>query len=160
MSDASAKELWQEKLNSLQAVEALAVDPAEKFKIGKDIAEAKRKLQELDAEAAATSAIGRSAPAVRFDISRIIKYAPAELIGREAETKLLNDAWAKAQNNETSARTSSPSSRSAARGRPRSWRSGQRSWRTRIGRGATRRLRGPSTARARGNRPRRRPTCF
>jgi hypothetical protein len=27
------------------------------------------------------------------DITRIIKYAPAELIGREAETKLLNDAW-------------------------------------------------------------------
>ena len=30
------------------------------------------------------------------DISRIIKYAPAELIGREAETKLLSDAWDKA----------------------------------------------------------------
>lgn len=27
------------------------------------------------------------------DISRIIKYAPAELIGREAEMQLLNDAW-------------------------------------------------------------------
>jgi hypothetical protein len=101
MSVTSAKELWQEKLNSLQAAEALAVDPAEKFKIGKDIAEAKRKLQELGADAAATSATGHSAPAVRFDISRIIKYAPAELIGREAETKLLNDAWAQAQNNES-----------------------------------------------------------
>ena len=30
------------------------------------------------------------------DISRIISYAPAELIGREAEMKLLDDAWAKA----------------------------------------------------------------
>jgi hypothetical protein len=30
------------------------------------------------------------------DISRIIKYAPAELIGREAETQLLSDAWDKA----------------------------------------------------------------
>ncbi len=39
--------------------------------------------------------------AVPADISRIIKYAPAELIGREAETQRLNDAWAKAQNNET-----------------------------------------------------------
>jgi hypothetical protein len=29
------------------------------------------------------------------DISRIVKYAPAELIGREAETQLLNDAWMK-----------------------------------------------------------------
>ncbi|MBI1814090.1 MAG: TIR domain-containing protein [Deltaproteobacteria bacterium] len=37
-------------------------------------------------------------PASRFDISRIIKYAPAELIGREAETKLLSDAWAKVRN--------------------------------------------------------------
>ena len=34
------------------------------------------------------------APRVRpVDISRIIKYAPTELIGREAELKLLNDAW-------------------------------------------------------------------
>jgi hypothetical protein len=29
----------------------------------------------------------------RFEISRIIKYAPVELIGREAETKRLCDAW-------------------------------------------------------------------
>jgi len=38
--------------------------------------------------------------AFQADISRIIKYAPAELIGRESETKLLNDAWAKVQNQE------------------------------------------------------------
>jgi hypothetical protein len=31
----------------------------------------------------------------RFEISRIFKYAPAELIGRADETKLLNDAWQK-----------------------------------------------------------------
>ena len=30
-----------------------------------------------------------------FDISRILKYAPAELIGRADETKLLNNAWQK-----------------------------------------------------------------
>ncbi|MFA6564187.1 MAG: hypothetical protein WCV00_19950 [Verrucomicrobiia bacterium] len=34
------------------------------------------------------------------DISRILKYAPAQLIGREEETKLLNDAWAKTQNHD------------------------------------------------------------
>lgn len=34
---------------------------------------------------------------VTADISRIIKYAPAELIGRDDELTLLNDAWAKAQ---------------------------------------------------------------
>jgi len=31
----------------------------------------------------------------RFDISRILKYAPAQLIGREEELKLLNDSWDK-----------------------------------------------------------------
>lgn len=34
---------------------------------------------------------------LKTDIDRIIKYAPAELIGREAETALLNDAWQQAQ---------------------------------------------------------------
>ena len=41
------------------------------------------------------------AQAAKVDISRIIKYAPAELIGREAETKLLADAWDKAVRGET-----------------------------------------------------------
>jgi hypothetical protein len=36
---------------------------------------------------------GKQSAAVQADISRIMKYAPAELIGREAETKLLDDAW-------------------------------------------------------------------
>ncbi len=40
------------------------------------------------------------AAAIHADISRIVKYAPAELIGREAETALLNDAWAKVQSHE------------------------------------------------------------
>jgi hypothetical protein len=38
---------------------------------------------------------------IPIDISRIIKYSPEKLIGREAETRLLNEAWAKAQNNES-----------------------------------------------------------
>jgi hypothetical protein len=41
------------------------------------------------------------AEGTKIDISRIIKYAPAELIGREVETKLLSDAWDKAVRNET-----------------------------------------------------------
>jgi tetratricopeptide (TPR) repeat protein len=36
-----------------------------------------------------------------IDISRIDKYAPAELIGREAETLILAEAWAKAERGET-----------------------------------------------------------
>ena len=38
------------------------------------------------------------------DISRIIKYAPAELVGREAETKLLSDAWEQAVRGESKRR--------------------------------------------------------
>lgn len=36
----------------------------------------------------------------RIDISRIDKYAPDKLIGRDAEKQLLSDAWAKAQRDE------------------------------------------------------------
>ncbi len=43
----------------------------------------------------------RTREARRTDISRIFKYAPAELIGREAETKLLHDAWQKVLRLET-----------------------------------------------------------
>jgi tetratricopeptide (TPR) repeat protein len=37
---------------------------------------------------------------IPVDITRIVKYAPVELIGREAETALLNDAWRKVQSQE------------------------------------------------------------
>jgi pimeloyl-ACP methyl ester carboxylesterase len=36
-----------------------------------------------------------TATPIHADISRILKYAPAELIGRDAETKVLDEAWAK-----------------------------------------------------------------
>jgi TIR domain len=52
------------------------------------------------AQEAPPTVSSRSAPPVPADISCIDKYAPAELIGREEETKLLDEAWAKAQNNE------------------------------------------------------------
>lgn len=37
----------------------------------------------------------------RADISRIVKYAPTELIGREAETAMLDDAWLKVRRAES-----------------------------------------------------------
>lgn len=49
----------------------------------------------------APSTAGTPSAAFRADISRIIKYAPAELIGREDETKRLNDAWEKVVRGET-----------------------------------------------------------
>lgn len=51
---------------------------------------------------AAMSFPAAAAPKVcSVDISRIDKYAPAELIGREAETLLLSDAWSKAISGKT-----------------------------------------------------------
>ncbi len=44
-------------------------------------------------------ASAKSSPPV--DISRIVKYAPAKLIGRDDETRLLNDAWDQAVRGET-----------------------------------------------------------
>ncbi|HQR52129.1 MAG TPA: toll/interleukin-1 receptor domain-containing protein [Burkholderiales bacterium] len=40
-------------------------------------------------------------PAPKVDISRILEYAPGELIGREEELKRLDDAWTKVQNQDT-----------------------------------------------------------
>ena len=37
----------------------------------------------------------RTRELLRTDISRVFKYAPAELIGRDDEKKLISDAWAK-----------------------------------------------------------------
>jgi tetratricopeptide (TPR) repeat protein len=41
----------------------------------------------------APSTARTSTASFHADISRIVKYAPAELIGREDETEILNDAW-------------------------------------------------------------------
>jgi DNA-binding transcriptional ArsR family regulator len=49
---------------------------------------------------AAIAPLSWSVPDFRADISRIIKYAPAELIGRENDLKLLNEAWDKAVRSE------------------------------------------------------------
>jgi hypothetical protein len=42
----------------------------------------------------------RAQTTIPADISRIVRYAPEELIGREDELKLLNNAWAKVQSQE------------------------------------------------------------
>ena len=55
----SAKQNWQAKLDFLLAEEPKANDPAQKFKLGKDIEEAKAKLAELELEH-----IGQSEPIV------------------------------------------------------------------------------------------------
>lgn len=88
-----ARVIWKEKLAFLLAEEAKVADATQKFKLRQDIAEARAKLRELEPAPEST------APTI--DIARIDKYAPAELIGREAELALLDDAWGKAVRGES-----------------------------------------------------------
>ncbi|MEA2240059.1 MAG: hypothetical protein QOC81_4783 [Thermoanaerobaculia bacterium] len=60
--------------------------------IARLILERYRELHPGRLEEATAHDVKRSA-GVKADISRIMKYAPSNLIGREAETKVLNDAW-------------------------------------------------------------------
>jgi hypothetical protein len=89
-----ALETWRKKLEYLQHQEAIVSDPAQKFTLAEQIEEAKARIAELEATTEGQSFSGPGS--FHADISRIIKYAPAELIGREDETKLLSDAWDKA----------------------------------------------------------------
>ena len=58
----------------------------------------RRDLAQVSSMTAATQVEGVS---VQADISRIMKYAPSNLIGREPETKVLNDAWDQVVRGET-----------------------------------------------------------
>jgi len=84
---------WRKKLDYLQWQEGRVDDPGQRFALAEQIKEAKAKIGELEVTAGIQQAFTPSA--FNGDISRIIKYAPAELIGREAETKILSDAWDK-----------------------------------------------------------------
>ena len=89
---------WRKKLEYLQHHEAVASDAAQKFTLSEQISEAKAKIAELEMTAGSQQFI--TPRAFHADIDRIIKYAPAKLIGREAETRLLSDAWDQAVRNE------------------------------------------------------------
>ena len=62
--------------------------------------EAARRELETGRPTAGDNRPARIAPP-RADISRILKYAPAQLIGREEETRFLNDAWLKVRRAES-----------------------------------------------------------
>jgi hypothetical protein len=89
-----------------------------------DIADLLKQLQDLpdfDALARAVKVLdeemGKIPPpgtGPTFDISRILKYAPAELIGREDELKLLHEAWS----GDTTPPTTDHRSQSTFRSRP------------------------------------------
>lgn len=96
MSNALAT--WRRKLEFLENQEAIESDAAQKFELAEEIAEAKAKIAELESAKAVPAAEPRT---FRADISRIVDYAPAELIGRQDELKLLDSAWDKAARGET-----------------------------------------------------------
>ena len=87
----------------------------------------------------------------RVDISRILEYAPAELIGREEELALLTMLGLKSAAPSLDAHTFSRSSRLAAKARLLSSLNGQQNSLIRSGPAATQLLHGRSTARARVN---------
>ncbi|MGV3615542.1 MAG: hypothetical protein ACO1SV_09435 [Fimbriimonas sp.] len=90
-----ALEIWREKLEALRVDEALATGGPERFALKKHIEEAEAMIAKLQREAAPPP----PAPPTH-DITRIVGYAPEELIGRERELKLLDDAWTAAINGE------------------------------------------------------------
>ena len=96
----------------------------------------------------------------KIDISRIIKYAPAELVGREAETKILADAWEQAVRGETPRPHVLTFVALGGEGKTSLVAKWAAELRIGTGRGARRRSRGRSTARGRGSNWRLRPTCF
>lgn len=72
-------------------------DPTLKFTLAEHIAEAKAKIADFES---AHKVAPTSSQRFKADISRIDKYAPAELIGRDDELKILSDAWQQAVNGE------------------------------------------------------------
>ena len=80
---------WQEKLDYYLAEEAKCSDPEQKFKLHKAIEEAKVKLAEL----ASRKTHDPTSPAVPVSLERLPASGP-NFLGREAELKLLDDAWA------------------------------------------------------------------
>ncbi len=92
-----ALRIWRQRLDHLLDEEAKCADPNLIFSIRQSIVDVRARIAEL---ADLSKAPAPAEITLRADISRILKYAPAELIGREDETKLLHDAWAKVQSHE------------------------------------------------------------
>jgi len=86
LSDPGFEALLRE-LHSRPAVEKPPVGAPPDFSTPKTAANRPQPLPKLDVQTSFSSL---------FDIGRIDRYAPAELIGREAETKRIDEAWAKA----------------------------------------------------------------
>ena len=90
---------WQRKLDHYLREQAVAADAEQKFAVAERILEARAKIAELTEPHSRVQAT--ETVAFKSDISRIDKYAPTDLIGREDELALLNDAWMKVRQVQT-----------------------------------------------------------
>ena len=79
---------WQEKLDFLLSVESVTADPVQKFKLQRAITEARTKLEELGARGHASVSI-----APQISLAKLPQTG-GTFLGREAELKLLDEAWA------------------------------------------------------------------
>jgi tetratricopeptide (TPR) repeat protein len=86
MSNGSARETWQRRLDFLLAEEAITVDSAQKFKLREEIAQARARLDEFANERHAGTS-PKVAPTR-------LRHSAERLIGREAELARLDAAWA------------------------------------------------------------------
>ncbi|WP_210546109.1 ATP-binding protein [Rhodoferax sp. PAMC 29310] len=95
----TALDAWVRKLEHLLTQEAIVADPAQKFALIEQVEEARRKIAELSDSS--ENRTGKATADFAREISRIVKYAPEHLIGREDELALLSEAWSKVRRAES-----------------------------------------------------------
>ncbi len=83
-----ALQLRYEKLAFLLEAEAIEDDAAGKFKLKKQIEQERAEIAELEGMVATPST-----EVPRIDVSRLLQFAPARLIGREDDMRVVADAW-------------------------------------------------------------------
>ncbi|MEM9266591.1 MAG: hypothetical protein AAGA46_13805 [Cyanobacteria bacterium P01_F01_bin.13] len=89
MANQQALEVWQKKLEYLQAQEAIEADAAQKFELLQQIKECHTKITELSKPSGSNLA-QLSGPE---DISVALPGAVEYFVGRDAELKQLDQAW-------------------------------------------------------------------
>ena len=77
---------WRDRIAFLENELARSSDAGIKFNLREQIEDARREVKRL-------TAYESLAPGRAFDVGRVDRYAPAELVGRQAELALLEAAW-------------------------------------------------------------------
>ncbi len=88
---ADAAETLRRKIEALEQARAVTADAAAAFALGEQIADARAEWERL------TGGVMTAPDRPLVDVTRVDRYAPELLVGREPELALLTDAWAAAQ---------------------------------------------------------------